>query len=96
MLSLFMGEAPSNLQGLQSAVKDMDAARLSRTAHGLRGVFATLGVENMSHICADLESAARANNWDRANNAILDFERSLGPLLSNVQQEVDLLNEKPP
>jgi signal transduction histidine kinase/CheY-like chemotaxis protein len=66
LIQLFVELVPKQLDGLRDAVQARDFEAIKRGAHKLKGSCASLGVREMSAICAALEHGATAGQLEGA------------------------------
>jgi HPt (histidine-containing phosphotransfer) domain-containing protein len=55
LIDLYLDDAPHQLALMQAAIAGADAATLKRTAHGLKGSSANLGICRVAALCEELE-----------------------------------------
>jgi CheY-like chemotaxis protein len=79
----FLDEADRGVEGLEAALVERDANRVSREAHRLKGSCLTLGVELMARVCRDIEELGKRNEL-----AIV------GTLLAQVRTELHRVREE--
>jgi HPt (histidine-containing phosphotransfer) domain-containing protein len=60
LIDLFLGQVPTHIAAIETALASGSAQGLSRAAHALKGASANLGATRLSAIASDLEVAARA------------------------------------
>jgi two-component system, sensor histidine kinase and response regulator len=63
ILELFVNDTPKLIDELGRSVQDRDSAAVLRSAHGLKGICATVIANNMQQICLAIETAGREKNW---------------------------------
>ena len=62
LLTLFQDSSTSDLELLRQAVAAGDAAGIVRAAHSLKGAAASLGIEGVRQVAAEMEADARQNS----------------------------------
>lgn len=80
LIDLFLKEAAVHVAKLRESFDGRDARLFERSAHTLKGSCGNLGAQAMSRICADLQTAGHAADWDRA-----------GALLPTLEEEFRLV-----
>ncbi|MBD2102264.1 response regulator [Leptolyngbya sp. FACHB-261] len=66
ILECYLEESPKQLQALQDAVAQEDAAALRRQAHMLKSSSATLGATELARLCKELEDMGQAGSMAKA------------------------------
>jgi len=88
-LSMFLSDAPDQIERIRQHLKDEDLAGVQLRAHSLKGVAMSIGGKAMQEVASDLEAAARDRERDRAWALIPqlqeEFER-LKHSIASVQQ----------
>ena len=74
LIDLFLREAKLQLTRLEEAFENQDAPRFERAAHLLKGSSGNLGAHGMSRTCDELQALARAADWSRIADQLLDLE----------------------
>lgn len=62
ILETYLSHAPICLQNLEAGLEQHDAAAIASAAHNLRGSSSTLGMKQMTEVCASLEAKGRTND----------------------------------
>lgn len=79
ILETYLSHAPICLQNLEAGLKQHDAAAIASAAHNLRGSSSTLGMKQMTELCASLEAKGRTNDLAGVNElfdqAKTEFEK---------------------
>jgi PAS domain S-box-containing protein len=70
LIDLFLGQAPSHLEAIESALTACDAEGLARAAHALRGASSNLGAIKLTDIAAELEALGRADDLSHAAETV--------------------------
>jgi len=88
VIETYLDDTPRRLQEMHRAIVAGEAPLVCRTAHSLKGSSATFGADDMTALCLELETAARAGSLDSAaENAALierEFERLRPALLAEL------------
>jgi CheY-like chemotaxis protein/HPt (histidine-containing phosphotransfer) domain-containing protein len=82
VVSTFLGDAPSLLASLRSALEQGDAAELRRAAHTLKTNGLTFGAAGFAERCLELEQRAKSGDLDGA-----------GDLVDRIDQEYVMLEQ---
>lgn len=80
LLSDFIEELPKRLRAIQKYFSEKDLVELSRTAHNLSGIAASLGASQLSHCAKELDK-----------HSVEGYTESLDPLIQEIQLGVDRL-----
>ncbi|NTV02811.1 MAG: response regulator [Chlorobiaceae bacterium] len=80
IINQFIGDAPSQIAGLSSALAEGDASRMQLLAHTLKGASATIGAVRLSRCAMAVEKAVRSGGPDAA-----------GPMIPLLVQQFGLL-----
>ncbi|WP_306547430.1 Hpt domain-containing protein [Desulfobulbus sp.] len=80
LLTLFQDSSTSDLELLRQAVAAGDAAGVVRAAHSLKGAAASLGIEGVRQVAAEMEADARQNSITIAQEKLLIMADLLGQL----------------
>ncbi|HEX8160833.1 MAG TPA: response regulator [Pyrinomonadaceae bacterium] len=70
LLDLYLRETRPQLDRLSEALARKDARALERTAHGIKGSSAALGIENVAMLCGELEAAGRGGRLEGAESTL--------------------------
>jgi len=91
VISVFMKDAPVQLEQLRQALKDNDAERVRRQAHRIKGASANIGAQALSDLAFEIETAGKDAKLDVALPLVgkleEDFEK-LGSVLSDIDEGV--------
>jgi len=71
LIGEFESSLPARLGEADAALRDRDADRLGRAAHGLRGSALSLRLDAVAEACAGVEAAVSAGAWPAAERAVL-------------------------
>jgi PAS domain S-box-containing protein len=80
VIDAFLTDAPALLEQLRP-YEGMDTEELRRAAHTLKSNGATLGAEEFSNLCRELEQRAKSGRLDDASELVTRIEREYEPLL---------------
>jgi HPt (histidine-containing phosphotransfer) domain-containing protein len=80
VIDTFLGDAPSLLAALRRSFDEQDAEELRRAAHTLKSNSATVGAEDFSELCRDLEQRAKSGRLDGASELVTRIEKEYQPL----------------
>lgn len=80
LLTLFQDSSTSDLELLRQAVAVGDAAGIVRAAHSLKGAAASLGIEGVRQVAAEMEADARQNSITIAQEKLSIMADLLGQL----------------
>jgi two-component system sensor histidine kinase/response regulator len=81
LLALFKTTAHKLLEKLDASITQGDSHVVLALAHELRGSCSNIGIEKMSHITADLETAAAENDWACAQQALTALQAAYAEVL---------------
>lgn len=59
LIDLFLADAPSRIEEIQTGLRDGDFELLERAAHTLKSSSANLGARELSQVCMELEEMGR-------------------------------------
>jgi HPt (histidine-containing phosphotransfer) domain-containing protein len=62
LLTLFLQNAPKQIQSMRSALQAADLKQIAREAHALKSSSANVGASMLAALCLQLESAAKATD----------------------------------
>jgi len=82
LCALFVEEWPARQQELRSALHALDAARLERAAHGLKGVLGALGGRGAGAVAGALETLARDGHLDGAPEELVKLEGAVAEVIA--------------
>ncbi|WP_175414882.1 PAS domain S-box protein [Nibricoccus aquaticus] len=69
-LAMFMKDMPGRVEALSGFVEAHQAEKVAVGAHTIRGSAANLGATGLQNAAKELESAARADEWDRIREGV--------------------------
>lgn len=85
ILGNFQGVATTDAAKLKSAVANADLVEVTRVAHAIKGASATIGAGALSSLCAQIEAAGRAGEWDAIRTHMANFDRELDRVRAYIQ-----------
>jgi HPt (histidine-containing phosphotransfer) domain-containing protein len=85
LFTIFKEEFPRQVEALQGAVARRDLQRVGNVSHTLKGMLASLAINNAAEQAAKLEEKARAGQVGLVGEALSVFEREVNGLLSEVE-----------
>jgi len=91
LLDIYIAELPVTIANIKTAIESKNAKLLQMNAHKLKGSSVTLGVEIITNMSHDLETAARENRFDEQT------EKLAYELVHNfeiVTKELEIIKEK--
>lgn len=91
LVDIYLKESGEKIPQLRSSLEGRDATTLERTAHTLKGSSGNLGAEGLSKLCAELQLAARAKEWDRCTDLVGRVEKEYPVIVTELRAE----QEKP-
>jgi PAS domain S-box-containing protein len=80
VIDTFLADAPTLLATLRQALDDDDADDLRRAAHSLKSNGSTLGAEEFSTLCRQLEQRAKSGRLEGASELVSRIEHEYEPL----------------
>jgi len=91
LLNIYIDELPKITDKIKTSVEMKDAKSLQFTAHKLKGSSVTLGIEFVSELCHELETAAKNEKFDAQTQLLAD---SLVEKLDVIIRELEIIKEK--
>lgn len=88
LVETFLGDAPSRLETLRSAIAMGDARRAADTAHMLKGSCWALGAPRLAELCHELEMLARAGNLALSADLLARIEDEYGRVQAAFRTEL--------
>ncbi len=85
VLSLFIEVSASDLEELESGLKEEDANRVSEAAHSIKGAAMNLGLTEISEIAQGVEMRARKDNLQGALEASRVIRGKLDEIQAHTQ-----------
>jgi two-component system sensor histidine kinase/response regulator len=70
LIDLFLGQAPSHVEAVETALASGDADSLARAAHALKGASANLGATKMTSLAGDIEVKGRSGDITSARDSV--------------------------
>ena len=89
LIGVYLKESGEKVPKLRSSLEGCDASTLEKTAHTLKGSSGNLGAETLSRICADLQLAARAQEWERCADLVGKAEQEYKTVVVDLNGERD-------
>ncbi len=83
---LFLGEYPKSMAEIRSAVEDLDAPRLERAAHTLKGSVANFGAAATVDAALEIEKMGRSGDLHPAIQALLRLETAMDQLVPELER----------
>lgn len=80
LLLLFRDSFASDLARMREALAQSDAAALAEAAHSIKGASASLGVEGVRKLAADLEKSGRKGDLHRCGALLAELAELLRAL----------------
>jgi signal transduction histidine kinase/DNA-binding response OmpR family regulator/HPt (histidine-containing phosphotransfer) domain-containing protein len=80
VVEAFLQDTPLRLNDLERALDDRNAGSVAGIAHTLKGSSANLGAGAFAKTCAELEDAAEAGDWTRAEKLAAELRAELARL----------------
>lgn len=74
LIDLYLEDAPQRLEAIKAAAASKDGMLLKRSAHGLKGGSASLGVLRVAGICRDLEQPDCQDSPERVDALVKSLE----------------------
>ena len=81
VLSKFRTHSVETLDAIVRGLKDRNAELITRSAHTLKGMAATVSAESLRQAAADAEVRARAGDWDAVQAQLDELRRQLDSCL---------------
>lgn len=82
LIDAYLGDAPSRILSLKSALAENNGPLLAKSAHALKGASSNLGAEKLAELLAALEKEAKGNRFENA-----------APLTANILSEFELVEK---
>lgn len=74
LLKMFIERSPQQLETLRNAIAEKDAANAELLTHSIKGSALQLRATRLAHLAAEIETAAKGNDWSRINANLSGFE----------------------
>lgn len=91
LFGIYINELPKNIANIISSVENKDSKSLQFSAHKLKGSSVTLGVEFVSDLCHELETAAKDGRFDQNTK---NLSNELVQKLEIVVKELEFIKDK--
>jgi two-component system sensor histidine kinase/response regulator len=85
LLALFKSSANTLLDKLETSTRQCDPHAVHALAHELRGSCSNIGIERMSEITANLETAAAEQDWQSAQSALTALQLAYLDVLKAIE-----------
>lgn len=92
LISLYLEDAPRQVESIKAAVMEGNAERLALAAHTLKGSSAQLGAEELSELCSELENIALDWRAESASLLIDQLESTLADACTVFQSHYQSLS----
>jgi HPt (histidine-containing phosphotransfer) domain-containing protein len=80
-----LAQGLNDVEQVKAAAETHDVEKLTRSAHGLKGVYATLRAEALRQVAIQLEEAGRKQDWEESRRIIEVLESSVHQLLAYIR-----------
>jgi len=77
IVSLFLEDYPKNIAEIDSAIREVDASRLSRTAHALKGMVANFGARRAFDLALRLETMGKEKELTKAGGVFSSLAKEM-------------------
>ncbi|HEY0063858.1 MAG TPA: response regulator, partial [Telluria sp.] len=74
VIAAYVGDTPSHLQTLRTAIAGLDCGNLRKIAHSLKSSSANVGAEKLAQMCKEMETLGRSDTTDGAARILIDME----------------------
>ncbi len=91
LIDIYINDFPNIITNIKNSIEKKDAAQLQFYSHKLKGSSVTLGIDVISEICIDMETQAKANNFNSHTELLIE------KLVNNFEiiiKELEHLKEK--
>ena len=78
LLALFKTSSTDDFKRIQEAYKEKNAQNVAEAAHSIKGAAASLGIEGVRQVAADLEKAGSNDDLDSVATLIDNLEKMVG------------------
>jgi len=78
ILSDFVEPAKENIQEIADAYAEHSAAGVAQASHKLKSSARSVGAQELADLCAVLEKAGKADEWDEINTTVPKLATSFG------------------
>ncbi|SFK90720.1 diguanylate cyclase (GGDEF) domain-containing protein [Nitrosomonas aestuarii] len=90
-ITLFLHSAPKDIDALQQALDQQDAAELTRIAHYFKSICGNLGIQSLAQHAASLEAITRQGHISGADALLQTIKSNLPGILSALRREIPSL-----
>ncbi len=91
LFGIYINELPKNIANIISSVENKDSKSLQFSAHKLKGSSVTLGVDFVSDLCHELETAAKDGRFDQNTK---NLSNELVQKLEIIVKELEFIKDK--
>jgi CheY-like chemotaxis protein/HPt (histidine-containing phosphotransfer) domain-containing protein len=84
LLSMFLDDAPMQIEKMQQHLKDEDLAGVQLRAHSLKGVAMSIGGKALQEVASEIEVAARDREPDRARRLFPKLQKEFEKLKHSI------------
>ncbi|WP_340820773.1 PAS domain S-box protein [Methanolobus sp. WCC4] len=86
IISIFMTNAPRQLENLKSAINKEEIENINNSAHIVKGASASVGGITLSHFAAEIETAAKSGKIDDLQEKIPELDKQYELLVENLKK----------
>jgi HPt (histidine-containing phosphotransfer) domain-containing protein len=86
LITLFLGDAPGQIQALCRAVEDRDTTAVYKKAHRLKGASSNIGARPLSDLCRKLEQLGKGGDLEPAPALLRAIQEEYGRLQEFLNQ----------
>ncbi len=86
VIGIYLGEAPSRIEGIRAAIASSDWRTLVAEAHALRSSSGNVGATRVQEICAELEAIGKAGGDSSAADLLRHLESEYARAASDLQK----------
>ncbi len=91
LLDIYITDLPVMISNIKAAVEEKNAKKLQLNAHKLKGSSVTLGIDFITQMSHDLESAARENDFGKMTEAMAN---ELVNKFETIIKELEIIRDK--
>jgi CheY-like chemotaxis protein len=88
LIGLYLEDTPTQLAALRSAVEAARADTVETIAHTLKGSSASMGAQNLSAICAELEGVGASGDLPKVTRLLERLEEEFGRVRAALEAEL--------
>lgn len=92
LVCLFVKTSSSDLNKLQSAIKEGDSQKVEGFAHSIKGAAVTLGFTEIFEYAKKMETNARVNDLNGATGVVKSIEEEIGRIVKGLHKEIKSKN----